>query len=269
MQIAPVQKLGKNIGKYFGETISIHSVLRDIESAARQHGWDVEAFHEVQDLPLLALRRSPLLNHGKPTRRVYISTGIHGDEPAGPLAALQLLRKNHWPANADIWLCPCLNPVGFSLNTRENASGFDLNRQYLKTEATEILAHIAWLEKQPRFDVCMCLHEDWESLGFYVYELNPDAQPSFAPAIIEAVSKVCPIDLSPVIEGRPAVKGLINPSVDPNSRPQWPEAFYLLTHKTRLSYTVEAPSDFELSVRIAAITAAVWAVLERVAENRD
>jgi hypothetical protein len=45
-------------------------------------------------------------------------------------------------------------------------------------------------------------------------------------------------------------------------RPQWPEAVYLVTqNKTRLSYTFEAPSDFPLPVRVAALGAAVRAAL--------
>ena len=114
------------------------------------------------------------------------------------------------------------------------------------------------------FDVCLCLHEDWEAAGFYVYELNPDRQPSYAEAITQRVSEVCPIDMSPMIEERPAVNGIIAPNVDPRSRPQWPEAFYLFTHKTRLSYTMEAPSDFPLPVRVAALVAGVHAAVEAI-----
>jgi hypothetical protein len=95
-----------------------------------------------------------------------------------------------------------------------------------------------------------------------VYELNPDNQPSLAEAIVARVREVCPIDRSEVIEGRPALNGIIRPSVDPRSRPDWPEAFFLITHKTRLSYTLEAPSDFPLTTRVAALVAGVAAALE-------
>jgi hypothetical protein len=45
-------------------------------------------------------------------------------------------------------------------------------------------------------------------------------------------------------------------------RPQWPEAVYLASQgKTPMSYTFEAPSDFPLPVRVAALTAAVHAAL--------
>jgi hypothetical protein len=52
--------------------------------------------------------------------------------------------------------------------------------------------------------------------------------------IIRRVSAVCPIDRSPVIEGRPAQGGIVRPSADPNSRPEWPEAFWLLNHHSVL-----------------------------------
>ncbi|NDE98924.1 MAG: hypothetical protein EB034_11715 [Verrucomicrobia bacterium] len=79
--------------------------------------------------------------------------------------------------------------------------------------------------------------------------------------MVDAVASVCPIDLTEVIEGRPAHGGIIHPSHDPSSRPQWPEAFWLLQHKTRLSYTLEAPSDFPLPMRVDALVAAVRAAL--------
>jgi len=172
-----------------------------------------------------------------------------------------LLRERKWPDAAEIVLCPCLNPTGFALNQRENATGRDLNRDYLHLESAEVRAHVAWLENQRPFDLCLCLHEDWESHGFYVYELNPDRKSSLAEAIVAAVAKVCPVDLSEIIEGREARGGIIRPNLDPRSRPQWPEAFWLITHKTRLSYTLEAPSDFPLATRVNALVAGVKAAL--------
>ena len=108
----------------------------------------------------------------------------------------------------------------------------------------------------------MSLHEDWESQGFYLYELNPDQRPSFAEGVVRAVASVCPIDLSSEIEGRQASGGIIRPSVDPASRPEWPEAFWLLNYKTRQSYTFEAPSDFPLTTRVASLVAGVKAVIQ-------
>lgn len=259
-----MQRLGINHGAYHGERINIRAVLRDIADAAWAHGWAVETFHRSGDWEWFALHRPPVASDTShpapdtsPAPRLYISTGIHGDEPAGPLALLQLLRENRWPADAEIFLVPCLNPFGFETNRRENAQGLDLNRDYLGSRSDEVRAHIAWLKRQPKFDLCLCLHEDWESHGFYVYELNPDGQPSLAEAMVRRVTAVCPIDQSEIIEGRRAHNGIIRPSLDPATRAQWPEAFWLITHQTRHSYTLEAPSDFPLATRVAALVAAV------------
>lgn len=283
-----LRRLGRNINGYFGETIDIDAVLSDCSAAARTFGWVIEEISTASQTGLLALKRSAKLgaqngpaapelelNLSQPpsdankARRIYISTGIHGDEPAGPLAARQLLQENKWPHGIDLWLIPCLNPAGFRLNRRENAQGIDLNREYLNPKAEETLAHIAWLDGQPTFDLCLCLHEDWESHGFYVYELNPDNRPSLAEAIVARAAQFCPIDLSELIEGRPAHGGIIRPSVDPRDRPQWPESFFLLTHKTRQSYTLEAPSDFPLTSRVAALVAGVEQALQNFSSARD
>ena len=261
-EILRVQKLGKNHGGYHGETIDIRAVLRDVETAAQQHDWTSETFGKQNEFNLLALHRPPLaIRNPQSPIRIYLSTGIHGDEPAGPLAALRLLQQNRWPANCELWFCPCLNPMGFVLNRRENDQGIDLNRQYRHRETAETCAHIAWLERQPQFDLCLCLHEDWESHGFYIYELNPEKRPSLAENMVARIAEVCPIDPSEIIEDRPARNGIIRPNLDPATRPQWAEAFYLIVNKTKLSYTLEAPSDFPLTARVNALVAGVNAAL--------
>jgi murein peptide amidase A len=245
-----VQRLGLNIGGYHGETIDIQKVLQQIDQAVAGKNW-------VREADFLAFLRP----NSTARLRIYISSGMHGDEPAGPSAVLRLLQENDWPGDAAIWVCPCLNPTGFPLNRRENAAGIDLNRDYRHLQSAEVRAHVAWLERQPPFDLALCLHEDWESNGFYLYELNPENRPSFAEKILEAAAKYCPVEMAPVIEDWPAQNGVIRPNVNPAERPKWAEAMYLLTHKTRQSYTMEAPSDFPMAARVAALVAGVRAAL--------
>src|SRR2546422_11667718 len=144
-----VQRLDRNKGGYLGETIDIQQVLRDDLGAARQFGWQIEEIPVSDNLDLLAFRRVV----EAPSKKLYLSTGIHGDEPAGPLAVRQLLGENDWPSHLNLWLLPCLNPTGFALHRRENDEGLDLNRQYLHPEAQEAVAHIAWLKRQASFDL--------------------------------------------------------------------------------------------------------------------
>lgn len=258
-----MNRLGKNHGGYFGERINIHAVLRDAAEAAKRHGWTSEIFHEAGEFQWDAFHRQPVTFNQQPAARLYISAGIHGDEPAAPLAALKLLQENIWPDDAEIFLLPCLNPVGYTRNTRENDDGVDLNRDYRHPKCASTQAHIAWLKRQPKFDLYLCLHEDWEANGFYLYEQNPDGKPSLAEKMIKAVKPVCPVDLSENIEGREARGGIIRPNIAPSERPQWPEAVWLIVQKSRQGYTLEAPSDFELPVRVNALVTAVRAVWQQ------
>jgi hypothetical protein len=180
------------------------------------------------------------------------------------LTLLALFEAGQFDRSADWLICPLLNPAGFQRGQRENASGVDLNRDYRAVRSAEIAAHIAWLSRQPNFDVAICLHEDWEATGFYLYELNPREQPTLAEPMIEAVRPICPIDLSEMIDDRPAVLGILRPAIDPATRELWPEAIYLQTHHTQLGYTIETPSGLPLEQRIAALTAAVTTAVKLV-----
>jgi len=250
--------LGNNDGGYGGVTIDIDGVLQRSLAAAKAHGWSVDRFPSAGDLPLYGFRRL-----AKQSRlSVYISTGIHGDEPGGPMAMLELLEANGWPSGVSLFACPCLNPTGLPNNTRENQTGTDLNRDYRHIESREVQSHGAWIDNLPQFDFGICLHEDWEAKGFYLYELNPDNLPAASAEVIDAVAPVCPIDHSERIDDRPAKGGILKPIVSPDARPLWPEAFYIVLHKTRLSYTLEAPSDFPMPTRVDALCTAVKTLIE-------
>lgn len=232
--------------------------------AGRAAGFRVEQFGAMGDCRLLALtKRTP-----GPRPRIYLSAGIHGDEPAPPLALLELLEAGVFDDRANWFLCPLLNPAGFPGGCRENADGVDLNRDYRHLVTTEIRAHVAWLQRQPNFDLTLCLHEDWESQGFYLYELNPGGRATLADAMIAAVAPLCPIESAAIIDGRESVaRGIIRPVTDPLLREQWPEAIYLLQHHTKLSYTLETPSALPLPQRIAAQCAAVEAALAQLSRS--
>ncbi len=220
-------------------------------------GFRYEAFGMAGGCPLFALtKRTPGIRP-----RIYLSAGIHGDEPAPPLALLSLIESGDLDGRAVWFLCPLLNPDGLARGVRENAAGIDLNRDYRDPASPETRAHNAWLERQPNFDLGICVHEDWESTGFYLYELNPDKRASAAQPMIAAASKACPIDMSPLIEGREARGGIIRPQLNPLEREKWPESIFLQVHHTRLSYTIESPSALPLETRVSALRAALRAAI--------
>jgi hypothetical protein len=252
-----VKPLGLNDDGYCGDTIDIEAVLAECLMAAESHEWSIHWLEAETNLRLLTLHRVPETAH----RKIYLSSGIHGDEPAAPLAMRALITENVWPEDAELWLCPCLNPTGFPANTRANAMGDDLNRDYKHLKTPEIRAHTGWLQTLPDLDFTIQLHEDWEAKGFYFYELKMDGKPTESRRVLEAVKTVCPIDESPEIDGRKNDHGLIRPELDPAVRKLWPEAFWLVMNKTKLSYTCEAPSDFPIETRVEALVRAARSLL--------
>ncbi|MFN0127609.1 MAG: M14 family metallocarboxypeptidase [Verrucomicrobiales bacterium] len=192
----------------------------------------------------------------------YLSAGIHGDEPAGPLAALELLRAGAFDHGC--WrLCPALNPTGLAAGTRDTADGIDLNRDYWHRRSREVRAHADWLKSRPCPSLFLSLHEDWEYPGFYFYEINlGDDRPERAEAIRAAVSPWLPAEASPLIDGH-AVRGLgwIFHAAEADLAEQWPEAIFLAKRGCPLSITYETPTGSPLATRIAAHVAGVQAVL--------
>jgi murein peptide amidase A len=60
--------------------------------------------------------------------RVLVVGCIHGNEPAGIAVAQRLERLS--PAGVDLWVVPDLNPDGRAADSRGNAHGVDLNRNF-------------------------------------------------------------------------------------------------------------------------------------------
>jgi hypothetical protein len=221
----------------------------DLAAAAEAAGW------EIQDLPPIQGLRRPwfVRRQPAPLASLYISAGIHGDEPAGPLGALDLLRY-HPKAFEGLFVTffPLLNPTGLRQRTRENWEGIDVNRDYKSLRTLEAKSHVEILRSLRPFDAHLCLHEDWESAGAYIYELslNPHL-PSAAPAILAAIARHLPLDPSDTIDGSPASGSIIRRNVLPHLE-AWPEALYLARHGHRFGYTIETPSSHPLALRVAA-----------------
>lgn len=190
---------------------------------------------------------------------VYLSAGIHGDEPAGPLALLALMQEGFFSPDIHWLLCPALNPDGLAAATRENANQQDLNREYWSLGAAETVAHVRWLERMPVPDLFISLHEDWESTGFYFYEINlhPD-QPQRSAAILESITPWFQVEPNAIIDGHDIREpGWIYHPADPDLPEGWPEAIYLAKRGCPLSFTFETPSRASLPLRVAAHMAAV------------
>ncbi len=251
-------------------TFDLLHYVHEAERLARADGWTVR-FLNPTETPLGLVSR-PWFQKVSPgsKRRFYLSTGIHGDEVAGPLAVLEMLANSDFFQGFEVVLFPILNPHGLAVRKRENEAGLDLNRDYKNTQSAEISGHIEVLKTLTRFDAGMMLHEDYEGTGAYLFELNDGLREGVGRDIIVAMGKHVPIDERPEIDEMKAHLGiicrkdLIEARGPIEERPQWPEAIYLAVHLSKVTYTTESPMLQPLPQRVAAQVAAVERLLQEL-----
>lgn len=242
-----------------GETFAVPEFLEEVADVAARRGFAVDKLAQCGPVPLLLLQRAAEVPNAP---RLYLSAGIHGDEPAGSQALLDLLKEDFLPRTAEWTLLPLLNPEGMARKHRGNGADVDLNRDFKDPQTPEVKALTAWLQEHGgRYDLCLNLHEDWEAHGYYVYDPMPPGPLPIARIALAAAQPVCGIDHSPVIDGWDARTGVITPPINPDERPEWPETLYLFDHHTDLAFTFETPSSRPLAERAAAHAAALRAVL--------
>jgi murein peptide amidase A len=235
------------------QQIDVIDYLREFGEIAAQQGFAAAELCQTSAGPILAWER---LGAGK---TIYLSAGMHGDEPAGPLAMLELLRAGFFRENATWRLCPVINPTGLAAGTRENANGLDLNRDYLICESLEIRSHKSWLAGRSAPDLFISLHEDWETSGFYYYEINQRCEEPQSPSLLMAAVSpwFAPEPLEEIDGHMVNQPGWIFHCSEPDLREQWPEAIFLAKHGCPVSYTLETPSQASLDARVSAQMAAV------------
>lgn len=202
---------------------------------------------------------------------VYISSGIHGDEPAGVLALQEWIQEIS-PNLKGTWiLVPLLNPGGWDMRSRENPDSQDLNRDYGSPVSIEITQHQKWLDTLPPVDMFLSLHEDYETEGYYLYCLNT---PKLGHHILKSVSRIMPLQESPEVDGNPLSEGMVVTG-DPGSllkeMPSWPEALWFYDRFPKaMNITSETPSMVSLPLRIAAqkqVLQTIFQHLEEICPN--
>lgn len=238
---------------------SIEAVIERLLAAEKSCGFTNEEYGKQEGFNLCCATR----HNSNRLKTVYLSSGMHGDEPAGSLAILKLLEDRILPLDEFNWaLCPMLNPVGLSLHQRGNRAGIDLNRDYLTRKTHEVRAHTRWVDQQSHFDLALFYHEDWEVEGFYLHECQICENRSKVQAIIDAVSVICPVDLAGNIDGMHASKSIVHPWRESKFANRWMESFYLRAHKADMGFIFETPSSLDLTIRVDAHIAATLSALD-------
>jgi len=216
--------------------MDVRQLIDELDVELRKCGAVAEVLCEVGGFPVMGYKLE------RPeVRSVYLSSGIHGDEPAGPLALLKLVKEGLLDRDYSWYICPVLNPVGLVAGTRGNADGLDLNRDYLKCDSEEIVSHVQWLNGV-NVDLAISLHEDWESTGFYFYEINQlNDRPERYESLVGVVSEYLPMEPENEIDGHEVREsGWIYHVCDADEPTHWPEAIYLSSVDLNLRVRVHA-----------------------------
>ncbi len=188
--------------------------LRALSGMQLESLGDFQSEREKYSLPRFTLRGP---NSSDPIR-IGIFAAIHGDEPAGALAAAKFLtesvRQPDFIENFLLQIYPICNPTGFEDNTRHSRRGKDLNREFWKSSTepeVEILEHEL---RTQHFHGIIQLHADDTSDGLYGFVRGHTLTENLLrPALAEA-GKILPRNVNATIDGFAARDGIIYTSYE-------------------------------------------------------
>lgn len=235
---------------------SYRALIQRWRALARRLGVQMKTLAVVEQVSVfwLETKNSPV------AEAIYLSSGVHGDEPAAAWGLLVWAEENEARLRAgNFVIFPCLNPHGLMLNTRADYQGQDLNRRFHLQEDV-VCGPWRKIVTSRRLKVAVCLHEDYDGQGCYVYELGRRGAPKLAPGMLAGVHSI-PTDGRKRIDESRAQGGVIRRSRVPKHLPGLPEAVVLHELGCGLTLTFETPSEFGLDLRVRAQVEFVNAVL--------
>lgn len=196
--------------------------------------------------------------------KIGVFAGVHGDEPEGVHATIQLLRllaSRPEVANGyQLSVYPVCNPTGFEVGTRHTRNGKDLNREFWR-ESTE--PEVRWLESEllaNSFHGIIALHTDNTSTGFYGFAQGATLTRHLIEPALAAAAEFLPRNLEETIDGFPARNGIIRKCYEGTLRPppkSRPRPFDII---------LETPQAAPSYLKEAALVSAVRSILEEYRE---
>ena len=212
---------------------------------------------------------------------VALSAGVHGDEPAAPWALLSLVGDGLLDRRFGYRIWTCMNPSGYEIGTRENVDGVDINRSFGRGGISPEARAIVTSNRDRKFALAIDLHEDFEALGFYLYEPIVEARAMYGDAIVRAIDDAgLPVQaLDDAFElGYPPEarhlrvleRGRVHP--DPVAEraffPHTPYSLYMMRRAAKRALTIETPRSQTWDERIAMHRTAVVVAVDVLASEK-
>ncbi len=224
-------------------------LIRQWRALCREAGLVMRELCRVDGLRVHWLE-SKAARRGDPA--IYLSAGVHGDEPGATAGLLAWAGQNLERLKRESFVIfPCLNPHGLLLNTRVDQRGLDLNRRFHLDDDPVCGAWRRVLTGRA-LRLAICLHEDYDAHGIYVYELSRLEGGWSRTLLRQCMDATLPVDSRAKIEGRAAHGGVIQRKKSPRGLPGLPEAVAIYELGCPVSLTFETPSEFALDDRVRA-----------------
>ncbi len=212
---------------------------------------------------------------GEGPKHILVTGGVHGDEPAGTYAALDLMshftNDRLYSKDFTIHIYPCINPWGYEHNTRRNGEGLDLNRGFekqIKGEECRMFAdHLIKLGIK-EYEFTIDFHEGSRNMiwteftiddnpdGGWVYELCYDHDKRKGRQMVEAVRKAgLPINTLKIVYEDSCHDGLTSYPEDMKSKDYAAMTSFdgfLWNNYTQDAFTTETNSDWSIEDRVKA-----------------
>ncbi len=210
----------------------------------------------------------------RPRAKILLVGSIHGTEPAGGEALLELAarlaRDPAELADSSIDIVPIANPWGWVYGYRYTGNGADINRDFASNRTEEARLLRGLIRRNGPYDLVMDLHES-KKTGCFLYEYLPPGQGLGEEFVRLVHSMGLPLEgnyqelLWKVDDGVLRMPTAALLWVD--LARQLSLDHYTRLHGTRQSYTIETPLDEPIERRVAVHIAAVRDLAMRIAER--
>ena len=145
--------------------------------------------------------------------RIGLFAVLHGDEPAGALAALECLAQlASRPELAESFLLhvyPLCNPTGFEDGTRLSRGGLDLNREFWRDSTAPEVRLLEHELRHGLFHGIIQFHADDTSAGLYGFVRGHTLTENLLRPALAVAERFLPRNLSSQIDGFAARDGII------------------------------------------------------------
>src|SRR5215472_2446079 len=145
--------------------------------------------------------------------RIGLFAAIHGDEPAGALAAgrflLEIAGEPELAENFHLQVYPLCNPTGFEDNTRHSRRGRDLNREFWRASVESEVQILEHELRTSHFHGLIQLHADDTSDGIYGFVRGHTLTENLLRPALRAAGAILPRNVNATIDGFAARDGII------------------------------------------------------------